>query len=389
MKVRKLTARVQDINGWFEIKENPLSKVGVFPYLGSTIDRDGSMGLDPDKIYQVYRPAKELQDKECIDSFKLLPWINDHEMLGGELTPAEKKGVEGVIGEDVFFDDSDQTLKGNIKVFSENLKSSIDYGKEELSCGYRCKYERESGNFDGTRYDVIQRTIRGNHLALVEQGRMGPEVAVLDKAEVFTFTIDSKEFRMDPEKKEGETAEDMSPAEVTTALKDIMSQLAALSEAMAEMKKPAEDMKEEEGAEDAGGNGPSKDAEDKGDEESSGMDSLADENKELKSQVEKLQTSMDSLEKDGMKNLMSQISKRDALASSLSEHVGTFDHSEMTLGDVAKYGVDKLELTCDSGQEVAVLNGFLHQRKPAAQGHGMDSSASSSAIDSYLNGERS
>jgi len=29
--------RVKDFNGWYEIKENPLTKVGVFPYLGSKL----------------------------------------------------------------------------------------------------------------------------------------------------------------------------------------------------------------------------------------------------------------------------------------------------------------------------------------------------------------
>lgn len=383
-----MTARKYDINGWPEIKGNPISKVGVFPYLGSTIDRDGAMGLDPDKIYNVYRSEEELSSDECIESFKLLPWINEHEMLGVEMTPAEKKGVEGVIGEDVYFDDSDQTLKGNIKVFSENLKSSIDLGKEELSLGYRCKYEKESGIFDGTRYDIAQRTIRGNHLALVEQGRMGPDVAVLDEIERFSFTIDSKEFRMDPEKKEeGEGTEDMSPAEVTASIKEIMSQLATLAESMTAMK----DMAKDEESVDAGGNGPEKKGQDEEEEEKkdddSAMDSLKSENSSLKTQVEKLQTSMDGFEKDGVKTLIGHISKRDTLASSLSNHVGTFDHSEMTLNEVAEYGVKKLEIACDSGQEVAVLTGFLHNRKSATQAHGMDSKKSIGAIDSYLKGE--
>lgn len=194
---------------------------------------------------------------------------------------------------------------------------------------------------------------------------------------------------MDPkEKAEDMEAEDMSPSEVTAALKDITSQLAALTESVAEIAKPAEDEEEKKKAEDM-----EEKAEDEEEEkgkdacEEEGMDALTLENKKLKKQVSKLQTSMDSFEKDGMKNLLSQISKRDALASKLSDHVGTFDHSEMTLADVAKYGVDKLELDCDSGEEVSTLNGFLHQRKPDTQSHGMDSAGKIGAIDSYLKGD--
>ena len=63
-----MTARVEDINGWQEVKGNPLSKVGVFPYSGKTINLPG---LEPDKFYNVLRPAEELSSEECIKSFQL------------------------------------------------------------------------------------------------------------------------------------------------------------------------------------------------------------------------------------------------------------------------------------------------------------------------------
>jgi len=169
--------REYDTNGWFEVKDNPLSMVGVFPYSGGMISPD----CDKDKIYMVYRPAEELGSTDCIDSFKLIPWIDNHVMLGSEdagLTPSEQKGVQGVIGQEVYFDG--ETLKGNIKVFSEAMANLIANGKKELSCGYRCRYEYAPGTYDGVKYDYVQRDIRGNHLALVENGRMGPDVAVLD-----------------------------------------------------------------------------------------------------------------------------------------------------------------------------------------------------------------
>lgn len=369
------SAREYDINGFYEIQSNPISKVGVFPYSGKSIDYDGAMGLDPDKIYNVYRPKSELADPECIESFKLLPWINEHEMLGsGGLTPAEEKGIEGVIGESVYFDDGDQTLKGNIKVFSESLKESIEYGKQELSCGYRCKYRLESGTFAGESYDVVQGSIRGNHLALVDQGRMGKEVAVLDEMK---FTIDAKEFVLTPEEQK---AKDMEEAKAKkTADEAAEAEAKKAEDEEFEAKKKAED---EEAV--------AKKAEDEEGEKKDGeaMDAMIAENKALKSQVDKLQTSMDSFAQDGMKTLMGQISKRDALASKLSAHVGTFDHSEMTIGEVATYGIDKLSLTADSGAELATLNGYLHNRAPATQAHGLDSGGGSniSAIDKYLTG---
>ena len=179
------SARQYDINGWPEIQDNPLSRVGVFEYLGSSINAP-----EPDRIYRVYRPEKELSDPECIESFKLLPWVIDHTMLGEEETPAEQKGIHGVIGENVYFDNKSQMLKGNIKVFSEHHENLIDSGKKELSLGYRCKYLfNRNGTFNGEPYDTIQTQIRGNHLASVDEGRMGPAVAVLD-----SVTFDSRDF---------------------------------------------------------------------------------------------------------------------------------------------------------------------------------------------------
>jgi hypothetical protein len=127
------SARIKDVNDYIEVKDNPLSKVGVFPYRGSSLPG----APDPNKTYMVYRPADELGDPATIDSFKLLPWIDNHAMLGAEdagLTPPEKKGVQGVIGENVHFDNG--TLYGNLKVFSQSLADLIEAGKRELSCGY-------------------------------------------------------------------------------------------------------------------------------------------------------------------------------------------------------------------------------------------------------------
>ncbi len=48
-----MSARKPDGNGWVEIKGNPISKVGVFEYSGGQIDHDGSLGLDPNQIYNM------------------------------------------------------------------------------------------------------------------------------------------------------------------------------------------------------------------------------------------------------------------------------------------------------------------------------------------------
>ncbi|KAG0013625.1 hypothetical protein BGZ81_000922 [Podila clonocystis] len=222
-----MTHRAIDTNGWVEIRDNPLSKVGVFPYMGRSIGAP-----EPDRIYRVYRPEEELSHPNCIESFRLLPWVDEHAMLGDEesgYTAPETKGIHGVIGEDVYYEGG--VLKGNIKIFSESLAALIQSGKRELSAGYRCQYEFTTGQYNGQHYDAIQRTIRGNHLASVKEGRMGPDVAVLDHMK---FTFDAKELMMADEKNPTAQDEDVSLAEVVKQLIPLVQALVGRTPAVAD-----------------------------------------------------------------------------------------------------------------------------------------------------------
>jgi len=373
--------RVADRNGWYEVKDNPLSKVGVFPYLGASIPG----APDPSKIYQVYRPEAELADPECLASFRLLPWVDDHTMLGSPeagLTPAEIKGVHGVIGEEVYYKDG--VLYGNIKVWSEQLADLIDSGKKELSCGYRCAYIYTAGVWNGVPYDVIQTKIRGNHLALVDEGRMGPEVSVLDH---LVFTLDSKELSMEQE--EGAGGGEMTLSQVIEMMKQIAPQVAELTAFMGKLKPLEEaehgtELDEAEAAsededEEEGGKKPDAAAVVAKDEDAPAMDAA----------IKKLNAEVASLRKGNMKALVSEISRRDALARDLGPVVGTFDHADMTLDEVASYGAKKLGLTVGKGHEIAALNGYLAARKVAPVGHvAMDAKPKSSELDAYLSGSK-
>lgn len=187
--------REWDSNGWFEVLDNPLSVIGVYPYRESTV----KVGGDHNKMVNVFRAPEELSDPETVKSFRLMPWTDDHPdaLLGDEsqgLVPAEKKGVHGVIGEQTYYRDG--KLYGNIKVFSEQQARKISEGKRELSCGYRCDFAPSEGVYDGTPYQYVQKNLRGNHVASVKVGRMGSGVRVLDAADYFTFALDLKESEM-------------------------------------------------------------------------------------------------------------------------------------------------------------------------------------------------
>lgn len=412
-----MTKRQYDLNGWLEVKDNPISKVGVFDYLGFEIGAP-----IPEKIYKVYRPQEELASTETINSFKLMPFVDEHEMLGKDGTPAETKGIQGVIGEQVYFEYP--YLRSNIKILSNSALNQIDGGKIELSPGYRCIYDFTPGEFNGERYDAIQRHIRANHLALVDEGRTGADVAVQDHS---VITIDTKELiRMNEEEKKDKptTDEGAFTPEQLEALKAIIKEAItstkpATDDEPDDKDKPSTDSDpdEEKKAEEA-----VEKAEIATEEAESGepeavekaevaietaveaieeakehldqattdglnrrlkrlnrsmtaMDEMASLKRKIK-RLEKAKPVMDTGE------LLKQIGARDALAHKLTPFIGVFDHSAMTQQQVAEYGVKELGIQCSKGTEAIALDAWMQGRVPDSQkpSSTMDSAVSNKSI---------
>lgn len=405
---------ISDNNGFIEIRDNKLSKPGVFQYLGSEIGAP-----EPEKIYNVYRPEEELNNPECIQSFKLQPWVIDHKMLGKKFdTAAEDKGIHGVIGQDVYFDQKDKWLKGNLKIFSDQLERDIDFGKNELSLGFTCDYKiGKTGSYNGKPYNVVQTNIRGNHLALVDDSRMN--VAVMDSK--VSTGMDSMKVTIKPfgenemKDKSGGKEEnkpsngqdaDMTMADMMSMMKEIMPMIKMMNEMMASMN----------GNYTMGGDEYKVDGmdADKDEDKENGMDEDKDEDKEKESGMDQaaiaktITSAVDNAIKplaekiktlEGKANamdsgaLLDEISKRDELADNLSQHIGTFDHQSKTLQQVAEIGAEKLSVPCDKGQELPALRAYLHNRAApsqqklyAVQASGEDSKAVDNPVDSYING---
>jgi 8-oxo-dGTP pyrophosphatase MutT (NUDIX family) len=373
------SSRVEDVNGWAEIKDNPISKVGIFDYHGSQLPN----APDPDRMYRVYRPAEELADPEAIESFKLIPWIDNHVMLGREedgLTRPEEKGVQGVIGQDVRFDPDafeHGGLLGNLKLFSSAMADSINAGKKELSAGYRCTYDWTPGTFNGQSYDCVQRQIRGNHLALVKKGRMGPDVAVLDTA----FTCDSL-----PEKETSMADTSTNPAEGGSgggaSLEEMRAQFAEFVAKMDDVIQTAAAMKAALGAGDPDPSDPADPADpqdpptdppaaDKDPEDPTPEPAKDAPTKDAEPPApakEEKEAAMD--EAALFRKFETRMNARNKLAAALSKHVGAFDAAELGLADehaVAAYGCKKLGIKAPKGQEVVYLGAHLAANKAPSE----------------------
>lgn len=217
-------SKIVDDNGFWVIKKNPISKEGVFPYLGHTISED----CEPNKIYKVYRSGKTLKESVPTWDNPPKPFIEDHEMLGEGFTAIDDRHVQGVISNPVY---EDGVLYADIAVYSESLKEAIENGKKELSLGYFCKYKKEHGTFDGEEYDYVQEDMVGNHIALVDAGRCGSDVKVFDsRCTMDKFDVcgeDNLPLKKNAESGNIETKEDLTETKDET-MADIRKKIQAI-----------------------------------------------------------------------------------------------------------------------------------------------------------------
>ena len=315
-----MSKRVVDINGWITIKDNPILKAGIFPYLWSEIGQG-----EPSRVYKVLRSEEELSKPETIESFELVPLINEHFVLGELGTDTDDKSIDGIVGESICFEAP--YLKSNIKVFGKHIKKLIEVGKIELSAGYSCKYIPVENNPD---YDFIQTDIRANHLALVEAGRNGSDVAVQD---ALKFTLDSKELLMN--------------------LEDILAQISALSDEdkakLLATLKPAEDENIEVEKEVA-----------KDEEKEVATDM---ENKEVAKDAE-TPVDVEAIKQEAVKEVMSELAEVKEIANDLTEVIGEIPSVAMDSKDkLVAYGLDKLKIKAKKGEELATLRGYLQHKR--------------------------
>ena len=171
------TARTFDENGYLHVSTSNITKEQVVPYVGDTIPNWQELGLKPKAIYQIYRPADEIE--KAANTFNGLPLSLDHWNMDAANMPKDK--IVGSLGTDAAFDAP--YLTNSLTVTDADAIKRIENGEfRDLSAGYLCDVEMQDGIFDGKHYDGRMKNIRGNHVALVREGRAGHDVRVADSA---------------------------------------------------------------------------------------------------------------------------------------------------------------------------------------------------------------
>lgn len=177
--------KYKDRNGFLHLEGTPISRVQIAPYTGKQIDVSGEAGLEPKKIYYVYRSAKELFNKETMKSFDGMPFKVGHQMLGkgqGNVKSVDSTPIDGCFMNVRRSEDRPDYLIADIVIYTDRALRAIANGTKELSLGYRCAYVPHEGVYEGQEYQFLQTNITANHLALVPHGRAGSTVCVQDEA---------------------------------------------------------------------------------------------------------------------------------------------------------------------------------------------------------------
>jgi hypothetical protein len=151
------------------------ARAGVYNYVGAELGR-------PDlSTVAVYRPESEVFSEDAMASFGHKTMTLDHP--GEPVTASNWKRVaigytEGRVARDGGF------VEIPLILADAGAVAEFEAGRAtELSAGYACELVWGDGIApDGTPYQATQKAIRGNHIALVANGRAGSECRIGDAA---------------------------------------------------------------------------------------------------------------------------------------------------------------------------------------------------------------
>jgi len=172
----RASVRSFDKVGRLQVAISNISKANVCPYYGREIPNAEALGLEPDKIYRLWRHPEEL--KKAAPTFNNIPLLCIHTPDFPGDPPREYR--VGVTHSSAAFDGT--YLTNGLSVWDNSAIAGIETEEqEELSSSYQYVADMTPGTTpDGEEYDGVMRDIVGNHVALVETGRAGSDVLVAD-----------------------------------------------------------------------------------------------------------------------------------------------------------------------------------------------------------------
>lgn len=177
MALDRDTVRTYDKDGNLHVARVRLTKANICPYRGEEIPGWEELGLDPQRIYQLFRAPEEIEKgAKTSNNIRLL---EDHEPVSAK--DPKQEIVVGSTGTDAEWDGT--YLWNSLVVWTADAIAGIESeDKKELSAGYYYKPVMTPGTFMGMPYDGVMTEIVFNHEAIVAKGRVGADVVIGDSA---------------------------------------------------------------------------------------------------------------------------------------------------------------------------------------------------------------
>jgi Uncharacterized protein conserved in bacteria (DUF2213) len=178
---RAMATTYYDADGRLRIGAAPISKACVNGYRGKEISGWKELKLNPERLYNLLRDPEELE--RAAPSFNMVPLLIKHTPTSAADHQAQADLVVGAVADCEF---RNPYLDASLIIWTREAIDRVESAAQrELSAGYHYRVDLTPGNFGGVRYDGVMRDIVGNHVALVERGRAGSDVAIeLDAPEL-------------------------------------------------------------------------------------------------------------------------------------------------------------------------------------------------------------
>ncbi len=170
----RASVRRYDDDGRLHVERSNVSKANICQYYGSEIPGFARLGLDPAKIYRLLRDPVELA--KAVPTFNNMPLQLKH--VHQKASAPQQDIIVGSLSNFAF---NDPYLSASMCIWHEEGIAAVETETMvELSASYHYDAVMEPGEYNGEPYDGRMTNIRANHVALVEEGRAGPDVIVAD-----------------------------------------------------------------------------------------------------------------------------------------------------------------------------------------------------------------
>ncbi|WP_164901890.1 DUF2213 domain-containing protein [Neorhizobium lilium] len=161
-------------DGYLTVNARVARADNVQTYLGSEVGKPDMASV------RVFRPADEVFSSDTMQSFAHRPVTLGHPSAAVSATnwrDVAKGWSDGEVARDGEF------VRVSMLLADADTIKAVEDGTRELSMGYDCSLDWTAGTSpSGEAYDAVQRGIRSNHIAVVQQARGGPELRFGDSA---------------------------------------------------------------------------------------------------------------------------------------------------------------------------------------------------------------